>query len=145
MQIRVNLQNLTNLTKPSIVSLRDQVSHLNRQFQKLPPPVDSTSLKQEVAELIKMVATLVPKRDWSALTASMKEMQQQQEALKQSISAVEATTLNLRRQIETVQTPDPTATLELKYPPPFPPRPSGRPRSDPGAIVQSLIGRFASI
>ncbi|NJN91720.1 MAG: tetratricopeptide repeat protein [Leptolyngbyaceae cyanobacterium SL_5_14] len=133
MQIRVNLQNLTNLTKPSIVSLRDQVSHLNRQFQKLPPPVDSTSLKQEVAELIKMVTTLVPKRDWSALMASMKEMQQQQEALKQSISAVEATALNLRRQIETVQTPDPTATLELKYPPPFHPPAQA---DDPAATLE---------
>jgi regulator of sirC expression with transglutaminase-like and TPR domain/predicted nucleic acid-binding Zn-ribbon protein len=132
-QIRVNLQNLTNLTKPSIVSLRDQVSHLNRQFQKLPPPVDSTSLKQEVAELIKMVATLVPKRDWSALMASMKEMQQQQEALKQSISAVEATALNLRRQIETVQTPDPTATLELKYPPLFHPPAQA---DDPAATLE---------
>jgi tetratricopeptide (TPR) repeat protein len=121
-QIRVNLQNLTNLTKPSIVSLRDQVSHLNRQFQKLPPPVDSTSLKQEVAELIKMVSTLVPKRDWSVLMAEMKEMQQQQEALKQSLSAVEATTLNLRRQVEKpIQATDPTATLELNYSPPFAP------------------------
>ncbi|MBD1999977.1 tetratricopeptide repeat protein [Leptolyngbya sp. FACHB-541] len=133
-QIRVNLQNLTNLTKPSIVSLRDQVSHLNRQFQKLPPPVDSTSLKQEVAELIKMVSTLVPKRDWSVLMAEMKEMQQQQEALKQSLSAVEATALNLRRQVEKpIQIADPTATLELRYPPPFTPPAQAE---DPAATLE---------
>lgn len=80
MQLRVNLQNLSDQTKPTVAALQDQIAHLNRQLQKLPPPFDSTALKQEVEELIRVVADLVPKRDWSNLVAEMKALQQQQES-----------------------------------------------------------------
>jgi tetratricopeptide (TPR) repeat protein len=79
-QLRTNLQALSEQTKPTLTSLQDQITHLNRQFQKLPPPFDSTALKQEVSELTRIAADLVPKRDWSNLVTELRTLQQQQES-----------------------------------------------------------------
>ena len=78
-QLQLNLQKLSDQTRPTLTSMQDQVNHLNRQFQKLPPPFDSSALKQEVSELIKMVSDLVPKREWSALVAEVQALHRQQE------------------------------------------------------------------
>ncbi|HEY9648924.1 MAG TPA: hypothetical protein V6C88_21270, partial [Chroococcidiopsis sp.] len=78
--LSANLQALAEHTKPNITSIQEQINYLNRQFQKLPPPFDSTALKQEVTELIRVVSDLVPKRDWNNLLAEMKSLQQQQES-----------------------------------------------------------------
>ncbi len=86
-QIRVNLQNLTQQTRPNLNALQDQVTNLNRQMQRMPPPYDPTSLKQEVGELIKVVANLVPKRDWNFLVSDMQALQKEQEQLKQSLTS----------------------------------------------------------
>ena len=78
-QLQLNLQKLSDQTRPTLTSMQDQVNHLNRQFQKLPPPFDSSALKQEVSELIKMVSDLVPKREWGALVAEVQALHRQQE------------------------------------------------------------------
>jgi len=79
-KLEANIQSLSDQTKPTLTSLQDQISHLNRQFQKLPPPFDSSALKQEVAELMRMVSDLVPKRDLNALSTELHRLQAQQES-----------------------------------------------------------------
>jgi tetratricopeptide (TPR) repeat protein len=79
-KLEANVQSLADQTKPTLTALQDQISHLNRQFQKLPPPFDSSALRQEVAELARMVADLVPKRDLSALSRELSNLQSQQES-----------------------------------------------------------------
>lgn len=83
-QLRTQIQAINDQTKPSLNSLQDQINHLNRQIQKLPPPFDSTALRQEVAELVRVVAELVPKRDWHNLVSEIRALHQQQETRAQT-------------------------------------------------------------
>ncbi|MBD2461602.1 tetratricopeptide repeat protein [Oscillatoria sp. FACHB-1407] len=100
LQLRDNLQSLADQTRPTLTSLQDQINHLNRQFQKLPPPFDATALRQEVTELIRVVADLVPKRDWHNLQAEIKALQQQQEARTQSEEALRYKLQELNQQLQ---------------------------------------------
>lgn len=100
-----NLDNLAYQTKPSLSALQEHVTRIDRQFSKLPPPVDITSLKQEVAELVKIVADLVPRRDLSTVVGEMQEIQQQQETLKHSIVAIETVALNFKRTLNDLLQP----------------------------------------
>ncbi|MBE9178761.1 tetratricopeptide repeat protein [Oculatella sp. LEGE 06141] len=88
-QLQSHLQEITSYAKPNLVSLQDQVANLNRQFKKIPAPVDQTALRQEMSELIRVVADLVPKREFTALTAQIRELNQQQEMLKQTVATLE--------------------------------------------------------
>jgi tetratricopeptide (TPR) repeat protein len=99
-QIRAGLQSLSEQTKPTLTSLQEQVNHLNQQFRKLPAPFDSTALKQEVAELIRVVADLVPKRDWSNLLAEMQALQQQQESHAQNEESLRRKLQELSQQLQ---------------------------------------------
>lgn len=114
MQLRVNLGNLTNEAKPNIAPLQDQINHLNRQFQRLPAPVDSNSLKEEVGELIKAVSELVPKRDLIPLTSEVHELHQQQKLLQQAIAHLKGSPVSPKQFNEPLPQPDShSATLVL--------------------------------
>jgi tetratricopeptide (TPR) repeat protein len=89
--ILVNLENLAAQTKPNLASLEAEVTRLDRQISKLSPSFDLSSIRQEVSELVRIIADLVPKRDMIALMNDMQDMMQQQESLRQSIEAMEAT------------------------------------------------------
>lgn len=95
--LQANLDSFTYQTKPNLTALQEHIARLDRQFNKLPPPVDTTSLKQEVAELIRIVADLVPRRDLSSLINEIKELHHEQETLKQSVVAIETAALNFKR------------------------------------------------
>lgn len=114
--LQTNLENLTHHTKPNLSSLQEHITRLDRQFNKLPPPVDLTSLKQEVSELIKIVADLVPRRDLSSLLGTMNELQQQQDTLKHSIVAIETAALNFKRTLSELPRPFETAPDFLRDP-----------------------------
>jgi tetratricopeptide (TPR) repeat protein len=94
-QLQSQLQDLTLQTKP----LQDQIQQVNRQFQKLPPPTDMGSLKQEMGELIRVIAELVPKRDMVMLVNEVRELHQQQQGLKQTIRAIESAAIGFKRQL----------------------------------------------
>lgn len=95
-QLQAHLDGLGQ-AKPNLVALQEQITRLDRQFSKLPPPVDVGSLKREVGELIKIVADLVPRRDLTSLGNEMRALQDQQESLRQSVVAIETAALNFRR------------------------------------------------
>ncbi len=111
-QIQTNLQSLSDQTKPSLTSLQDQVNHLNRQFQKMPPPFDSTALKNEVAELIKMVSDLVPKRDWNAVVAEIQALHRQQESQAQVEDDLRQSITTLSQQIQMPAAPPDVTRLK---------------------------------
>lgn len=104
-QLQTKLHELGNHVKPSLTSLQDQLNHVSRQLQKLPPPIDPSSLKQEVGELVRVVADLVPKRDVAALVSEVKQLHQQQETLKESIATIEATAQNLKQHSDSATEP----------------------------------------
>jgi hypothetical protein len=130
-QLRNGLQNLSDQTRPTLTSLQEQVNHLNRQFQKLPPPFDSTALKQEVAELIRVVADLVPKRDWSNLVTEMQALHQQQESHSQNEESLRRKLQELSQQLQSRPAKSSLTSLQnqinhlnrqfQKLPPPFDP------------------------
>lgn len=95
--VQTNLDSFTYQTKPNLAILQEHITRLDRQFSKLPPPVDLTSLKQEVAELVKIIADLVPRRDLSSIVSEIKALHHEQETLRQSIIAIETAALNFKR------------------------------------------------
>jgi len=95
-QLQTTLQSMSDQTKPSLSYLQEQVNYLSRQMKSLPPPVDATSIKRELAELVNVVAELVPKRDLNSVVSDVRTLQQQQE------SNTQADTL-LKRQIQDIQ------------------------------------------
>lgn len=99
-QLRSTVQNLSDHTKPTLTSLQDQINHLNRQFQKLPPPFDSSALKQEVEELIRVVAELVPRRDWSNVVTELKSLHRQQESQAQHEEILQRKIQDLTQQLQ---------------------------------------------
>jgi tetratricopeptide (TPR) repeat protein len=98
-QLHHHLQDLSAQTKPNLVSMQNQINHVNRQLQKLPPPIDASSLKQEVGELIRVVADLVPRRDLVPLVGRISEIQRQQETLQHSIGAIESAAIGFKQQL----------------------------------------------
>ena len=95
-QLQANLEGLGQ-AKPNLTVLQEHMTRLDRQFSKLPPPVDVSSLKHEIAELIKIVAELVPRRDLAGVSNELRNLQEQQESLRQSVVAIETAALNFRR------------------------------------------------
>ncbi|MEB3355878.1 MAG: tetratricopeptide repeat protein, partial [Synechococcales bacterium] len=95
-QIQTTLQTVSDQTKPSLAYLQEQVNYLSRQMKALPPPVDASSIKRELAELVSVVAELVPKRDLNSVVSDVRALQQQQD------SHTQADTL-LKRQIQDIQ------------------------------------------
>ena len=149
-QIRTNLQALSEQTKPTLTSLQDQITHLNRQFQKLPPPFDSTALKQEVTELIRVVAELVPKRDWSNLVTELRTLQQQQESQLKTEETLRRKLQDLSQDLQSRPMKANLASLQnqlnylnsqfQKLPPPFDPTSLKQEISE---LIQTLAERTA--
>lgn len=119
-QIQVHLQELNSTTKPTLSLLQDQIASVHRQFQKLPPPVDATSLKQEVGELVRIVADLAPKRDLSSLTREVRDLHQQQDHQRQTIAAIESAAIEFRQHLSDlpqaldVANPQPTMNIHAQ-------------------------------
>ncbi|MBW4514863.1 MAG: tetratricopeptide repeat protein [Timaviella obliquedivisa GSE-PSE-MK23-08B] len=84
-----NLDDLTSQIKPNFTALNAEITRLDRRISKLSPSFDLSSLRQEVSELIRMIADLVPKRDLVSMISEMKDLQQQQESLRQSVETLE--------------------------------------------------------
>lgn len=130
-QLEANIQSLADQTKPTLTSLQDQITHLNRQFQKLPPPFDSSALKQEVAELMRMVSDLVPKRDLSALSTELHRLQAQQESQLAAEETLRRKLQEIHLQLQSRPTKSSLTSLQnqinhlnrqfQKLPPPFDP------------------------
>jgi tetratricopeptide (TPR) repeat protein len=148
-KLRDNLQNLADQTRPSLNSLQDQINYLNRQLQKLPPPFDSTALKQEVAELIRVVADLVPKRDWNNLLSEVRTLQEQQETRNQAEETLRRKIQDLNQQIQGRPVKANLTSLQnqinhlnrqfQKLPPPFDPSSLKREVSELMKAVANLV------
>ena len=85
MQLRVSLESLGSESKTAQATLQDAVRHLDRRLRQAPNSTDPNMLKGEVRELIKAMADLVPRRDFSALSDKTQALQASQESLQQSV------------------------------------------------------------
>jgi len=102
-QLRVNLQNVSEEQRafnPRV--LQDQINHLNRRLNKLPPPFDSNALKQDVDTLVRMVGEMASRRDLSRVEGQLEKLQQQESYLEQSMTPLKVATSILRKQLDTI-------------------------------------------
>lgn len=100
-EIRTDLQALTKQTRPTLTALQEQINRLNHKFHKLPPPFDAAGMRQEVEELIRVVADLVPKRDWHNIMMEMKLLRQRQETQYEFEETLRQRLQELQQQIQT--------------------------------------------
>jgi Flp pilus assembly protein TadD len=96
MQMRVNLELLGNDTKSTLATLQDNVSHFDRRLRQTPAQGETHLLREEVAELIKAVTDLVPRREFNGLLGQIRELREQQAALRQATETVGLTTAQPR-------------------------------------------------
>ncbi|MGD1943420.1 MAG: tetratricopeptide repeat protein [Leptolyngbyaceae cyanobacterium] len=94
MQLRVSLESLGSESKTAQATLQDAVRHLDRRLRQAPNSADPNMLKGEVRELIKAMADLVPRRDFSALSEKTRALQASQESLQQSVDRLRSTQPN---------------------------------------------------
>jgi tetratricopeptide (TPR) repeat protein len=113
-QVKASLQNITDQTRPTLTSLQDQINHLNRQFQKLPPPFDASALRQEVGELVKVVSDLVPRREWNALVAEVQALHRQQESLAETSDSLRRDLQSLNQKTKAQSTALPPDLADVK-------------------------------
>ncbi|GAB4368441.1 MAG: hypothetical protein Kow00121_07540 [Elainellaceae cyanobacterium] len=88
-ELYYDFDTLASQTRPNLNLLQEKLNRLDRQFSMLPPPVDASSLKQEMGELVKLIVDMVPRRDMANLTQEVRELQLQYDALLQSLTAIE--------------------------------------------------------
>jgi Tfp pilus assembly protein PilF len=81
MQMRVTLETLGSDTKTTVSHLQDTIHHFDRRLRQLPVTLDPQHLKEEVQELIKAVAELVPRHEFDNLVSRLQELSQQQTTL----------------------------------------------------------------
>jgi len=136
--LQTNLQILSDQTKPTLHSLQEQVNRLHQQFHKLPPPFDASTLRQEVTELIRVVADLVPRRDWTTLVSEMQSLYYQQASQAEAEELLRRKLQDVNQQLQNRPTRDSLTSLQYqishlnqqvqKLPPPF----------DPASLKQEL-------
>lgn len=85
-QIRVGLESVSHETRNTIHPLQDQITALELQLKRLMRTTDLTMVQQEVAEIIKSLTDLVPKKDFLGLTHQFENLQLQQHDLQQAIA-----------------------------------------------------------
>lgn len=84
MQMRVNLELLGQDTKSTLATLQDNISHFDRRLRQTPARGETHLLREEVAELIKAVTDLVPRREFNSLLGQIRELREQQAALQRA-------------------------------------------------------------
>jgi len=104
-QLRVNLQTLSDEQQGNNSRvLQDQINHLNRRLNKLPTPVDASSLKQEVDALVKMMGDVVSRRELARLVTQIEKLGQQNESLERTVAPLKVATAILKKQLDTLNT-----------------------------------------
>lgn len=104
-QLRVKLEGLDGEQKVNNHrALQDQINHLNRRLNQMPPPFDASSLKQDISSLVKAMGDMASRREMARLVAQLEQLSQQNKALEQSVTPVKVATTILKKQLDTITT-----------------------------------------
>ncbi|MDX2239302.1 MAG: hypothetical protein NW224_01350 [Leptolyngbyaceae cyanobacterium bins.302] len=82
--------------------LQDQITHINRRLNKLPAPFDASTLRQDMAGLVKVVGDMASRRDLSRLEAQLEKLSQQNEEVEGAVLPLKVVTNILKKQVDTV-------------------------------------------
>lgn len=115
-QLRINLDHLSEEQKGNNPRyMQDQINHLNRRLNQMPPPFDASALKQDINSLVKVVGEMASRRELSRLVGQIEKLTQQNSTLEQSVTPLKVATNILRKQLDTISTKL-TATESINQP-----------------------------
>jgi tetratricopeptide (TPR) repeat protein/archaellum component FlaC len=87
MQLRVNLDTFSSDSKTSYAGLRDTLQHVERRLRQIPLQGNPAFLKEEIHELTRTIAEMVPRPEFLALSSSFQELREQHRHLRQLVEA----------------------------------------------------------
>ncbi|MGF1516190.1 MAG: tetratricopeptide repeat protein [Nodosilinea sp.] len=94
MQTRVSLENLRLETRTLVTGLQDALGQLDRRWQEVPQPSSSGQLRNEMGDVVKAMAELVPQSEFSRLVDHVKDLARQQAALEQALTKIPVGTVS---------------------------------------------------
>src|SRR6476469_2958668 len=101
---QANLKLLSDEPMLQVKALQDQVNHINRRLNHLPTPFDASSLKQDVESLIRVMAGLVPRREFTRTLVEVETLQQKYQSLEQSVVPLRLVVTIFRKQLDALHT-----------------------------------------
>jgi len=110
--LRGELESLAYHTKFNSTGLQERLNRIDRQLSKLPPPMDVGVMRQELAEIVRIIGELVSKRELAAIAGEVQALHQDQDALKRSVQAIEAAAVNLKRSFSPASSQEQQAKME---------------------------------
>ncbi|WP_143467591.1 tetratricopeptide repeat protein [Leptolyngbya ohadii] len=113
-ELRSELDGLAYQAKANSSGLLERINRIDRHLSNLPPSTDTGVTQQELAELVKTIGDLVSKREFGAVAGDVQNLQRDQDALKQSLQAIEAAAISLRRSLQplSAEAPPQERTIE---------------------------------
>ncbi|MBD2122017.1 tetratricopeptide repeat protein [Trichocoleus sp. FACHB-262] len=99
-QAQADLKLLSNEPMSQVKGLQDQVNHINRRLNHLPTPFDASSLKQDVESLIRVIAGLVPRREFTRALVDLENLQHKYQGLEQSVAPLRLAITIFRKQLD---------------------------------------------
>ncbi|MBW4491037.1 MAG: tetratricopeptide repeat protein [Trichocoleus desertorum ATA4-8-CV12] len=102
-QAETDLKLLSDEPMMQVKALQDQINHINRRLNHLPTPFDASSLKQDVDSLIRVIAGLVPRREFTRTLVEVENLHQRYQSLEQAVVPLRLAVTIFRKQLDTLQ------------------------------------------
>lgn len=99
-QAQASLKLLSDEPILQVKALQEQVNHINRRLNHLPTPFDASSLKQDVESLIRVIAGLVPRREFTRTLVEIENLQQRYHSLEQTVVPLRLAVTIFRKQLD---------------------------------------------
>lgn len=101
--LQIGLEDISRSYKPSTLRmLQSQIDYINRRFNAMPNPIDTTSLKQDVDGMMQLVTELVPRREITRLIEELEQFRHRVNHVDESVTPLRITTKILRQQVTTL-------------------------------------------
>nr|WP_290228320.1 tetratricopeptide repeat protein [Trichocoleus desertorum] len=103
-QAETELKLLSDEPLMQVKALQDQINHINRRLNHLPTPFDASSLKQDVDSLIRVIAGLVPRREFTRTLVEVENLNQRYQGLEQAVVPLRLAVTIFRKQLDVLHT-----------------------------------------
>ncbi len=101
--MQTGLEDISRTYKPSTLRmLQGQIDYINRRFNAMPNPIDTTSLKQDVEGMMQLVSELVPRREMRRLIEELEQFRHRVNNVDEAVAPLRVTTKILRQQVTTL-------------------------------------------
>jgi tetratricopeptide (TPR) repeat protein len=103
-QAQTDLERLRDDPMMQVKALQEQINHINRRLNHLPTPFDASSLKQDVDSLIRVIAGLVSRREFTRTLVEVENLNQRYQSLEQSVAPLRLAVTIFRKQLDALHT-----------------------------------------